>query len=89
MKKIEFYRKYGNLVDNTPEPHETEFPILVVVLYFLISIPVLMGFFVAFLLHVIQELIILLFTILKELIQLLKMLTNSLFKLGDTKWVSI
>lgn len=85
MKKIDFYTQYRDYIDSTPEPEDTDFPILMVLLYVVLFLPVLFGFFLTLILHIIQEIIILIFTIFSELIQLLKLAISRLFKLGDTK----
>ena len=85
MKKIEFIDLIVTPIDYLDCIQRREFPALAIVGKLLYFFPFLVLMIICLPAYVIQELVILFFTIFKELLQLLKTLANSLFKLGDTK----
>ena len=85
MKKIEFFKKWDDLGKTIYLAESEQFNILLTIFQIFVLLPFLFSVVPLFILMVIQELIILLFTIFSELIQLLKLAISRLFKLGDTK----
>lgn len=85
MKKIDFLDYIVQVLAFLDDKQDGDFPALAICGKIIYFIPMLCLMILSLPLYPLQELIILIFTIFKELVQLLKMLTNRLFKLGDTK----
>ena len=85
MKKIDFLDYITGVIDFLDHKQNEDFPALAICGKIIYFIPMLCLLILSLPLYVLQELAILIFTIFSELIQLLRTLTNSLFKLGDTK----
>lgn len=85
MKKIRFFKIWDDIGYKMFSYENDTFKVLLVLFCIIVFIPYLCLVLPVAILSILQELIILIFTISKELIQLLKLAVSRLFKLGDTK----
>lgn len=81
MKKIDFIEEYEAILQKLPDVEDSNFPVLLALLYCIIFIPCVLGFLVAVLLHPVQELVLLLYVILKVPCNFISKKFRTLYKL--------